>query len=210
MVHNIKNPPFFRKYRLESDHNYVGGAHHTPEEYIKVFNRLILANISKLTNDGGVQTDLGQWIECDFTGFANMTLTDYHVKDEAYRTNRIYNTTIKNAVQPYLDHYASLWGCRNFNVQGIWFAQYEDGAEFGWHTHEGCNASAIYMVELPDDQSATEFHGIDWNENLYAGDVFCFPAMVPHRSPIINTGRKTIIGLNGNINNCPSDLKGDR
>lgn len=201
-VHWLKNPPFYRKYTLQSQREDV------PDQgWINHRNQLLLANIGKLISDKGIMADTGQWIDCDFTGFAKMTYTDYHVKSEEYRTNRIYSTSIKQECQPYLNHYASLWGCRNFNVQGIWFAQYQDGAEFGWHTHEGCNASAIYMVELPGGNTGgTEFHGINWKETLAEGDLFCFPAMVPHRSPTINVGRKTIIGLNGNINNCPSNL----
>ena len=205
----MDNPPFFRKYSLNVE-NHEKEAGMSPQESRRRFNASLLATIQKLITEKHIITDLGQRIDLDFTGFAKMTHTDYKITDDGYRTNRVYAESIRRRMKPFLNHYASLWGCRNFDAQGIWFAQYENGAEFGWHTHEGCNASAVYMLELPDSSAATEFWGIDWDEELNEGDLMVFPAIVPHRSPIISRGRKTIIGINGNINNCPSNLTGDR
>ena len=126
--------------------------------------------------------------------FTTMSHSDYTV-----RTHRPpYEGMVRRLVMPALRDYARRWGYNEVINVVMWFARYQDGATFGWHSHEQCNASAVYMLELPTNEAATEYYGIE-HEVLREGDLFVCPAMIPHRSPIINGGRKTVIGLNFDI-----------
>ena len=208
--------PFYRKYSLE------------PEQH-KILKTAVLASIEHMKTLGGFYwyDDKGprnpnslEWAE-DESGFRkfnemkltynNMTYSDYHNNGKEGMKDYCppYRNIVKTHVQPFLQHYADMWGCRNWEIRHLWFAQYEGEADFGWHTHEGCNMSAIYFVEAPEEHHITEFHGLDvstdnprFGEPITEGDLMVFPAMVPHRSkPIYNTKRKTIIGINGEMMN---------
>src|SRR5210317_2216610 len=67
------------------------------------------------------------------------------------------------------------------------------GNNFNWHTHEGCNLSAVLQLH-GGHQSATQLYGIE-DLKVSAGDFVIFPSMLPHRGPEV-TGHKICIGFN--------------
>lgn len=186
-------PQLFRKYTVP------------PEQHAR-HKKVVLAAINKMIIEGGVDDDLGGHVPLDFTGFADMGYTDYHIKDNRYTDKRHWKQPILEAIRPFIQHWAENFGAREHDIQMMWFAQYKQGNQFKWHTHEGCNASAIYFLEAPTEEDVTEFFGIDMPE-LKEGDVACFPSMIPHRAMKKDSKkRKTVIGMNINIANIRSDL----
>ena len=187
-------PKLYRKYSLSKrEHQLV--------------KRLALAGIGKMIADGGVEDEIGGWVDIDFKGFTDMSYSDYHIRDKRYTERRIWRQPVIEATRPMFEHYAGQFGAREARVDGMWFAQYYKDAQFKWHTHEGCNTSAIYFMETPNPEDITEFYGIDMPE-MKEGDVAVFPSSIPHRARINKNPetRKTVVGFNINICNVKSEL----
>jgi len=123
--------------------------------------------------------------------YANMSHSDYDMKSP-----NLYQDRTRALVEPYIQKYVDSWGCGEFVLNHFWFAQYENGGDFGWHTHEGCNLSAVLTVELPNFMDSTDIYGHIFDTKVVEGDLIIFPAMAPHRSPKVINGRKTVIGMN--------------
>ena len=78
----------------------------------------------------------------------------------------------------------------------MWFAEYNEGNNFEWHTHEGTNLSAVLHVHgLPEN--STQLMGFA-DMVLHIGDLVVFPSMLPHRGPNCQ-GHKIVIGFNLNM-----------
>lgn len=203
----MDNPPFVRKYSLNET-----GEH-------PLLKRCVLASIDSMIHNGGYMDydDIGPGTKKNYEagerdkpmkfhklhlGYQNMSHSDYKTGKKNYVPP--YKNMVDKAVKPCLQHYAEMWGCTEFQVKMYWFAQYYNEADFSWHTHEGCNMSAIYFLETPSKHQITEFFGFDTSPlQLVEGDVIVFPAMLPHRSPPINNkDRKTVIGITGEIHSC--------
>jgi len=127
--------------------------------------------------------------------FSSMTHSDYLIK----HNNRlpIYSGIVKSTVQPFLDDYARDWCCSETRVNEMWFCQYEDGARFNWHTHEGSNLSAVLHL-FGKKEYSTQIMGS--TITMQEGDFVVFPAMLPHRGPEVFCGNKKYsIGMNLDI-----------
>ena len=188
-------PRLYRKYTIEPD---VHQRH----------KKIILPAINKMIEEGGVDDDLGGFVPLDFSDFDEMGYSDYHIRDIRYSGKRHWKQPILETVRPMIAHWAAHWGARESNIEGMWFAQYYQGNQFKWHTHEGCNASAIYYLEAPTEEDITEFFGVPDMPSLEEGDLVVFPAMIPHRSvrKKDSKSRKTVVGMNINIANIYSGL----
>jgi hypothetical protein len=129
--------------------------------------------------------------------YANMSYSDYKVDAKP-----LYWEVFENAVRSSLEDYMSSWKCNDIRIGNMWFAEYTKGADFNWHTHEGCNMSGVLQIVLEDKDNATQLLGtpIDLEE----GDLVLFPSMLPHRSPMLNDSHKIVIGFNWDI--CGSEL----
>lgn len=142
-----------------------------------------------------LMTTIEHCVERDPRGYANMSHTDYKIH-EGEKPYQPYKSLWREMVSPYIKEYMESFGCNKLREHNTWFAQYYDGADFGWHTHTGTNLSCVYLLEgTPRD--ATQFWGFDIK--VKEGDLVLFPAMVKHRSPQVNHGRKTIIAQNMDI-----------
>jgi hypothetical protein len=86
-------------------------------------------------------------------------------------------------------------------ISEIWFQQYLQGSEHGWHTHSG-NWTNVYYLEFPEGSPKTTL--IDPFDkktiievDVKEGDLLVFPAFVMHKAPINESGnRKTILSYN--------------
>ncbi len=86
-------------------------------------------------------------------------------------------------------------------VTEIWFQQYLQGSEHGWHSHSG-NWTNVYYLEFPEGSPKTLLVSpfdkktvieVDVKE----GDLLCFPAFVMHKAPVnLSNNRKTILSYN--------------
>ena len=130
--------------------------------------------------------------------YANMSHSDYKVDGKP-----LYWEVFENAVRKHLEDYMFSWHCAEMRIGNMWFAEYsEHGADFNWHTHEGCNMSGVLQVILEDKENATQLLGN--SIELEEGDLVVFPSMLPHRSPTITDSHKLVIGFNWDIHG--SDL----
>jgi len=92
--------------------------------------------------------------------------------------------------------------CQSYFLQDIWFQQYTDNGEHGWHTHRG-NFTGVYYLELNKKSPRTEiidpFSKRKFSVRVKEGDMIIFPSHIRHRSPINIGKRKTIISWNFEI-----------
>ena len=124
--------------------------------------------------------------------FAKMSFSDYKI-----RKKRSYHYLVEDYVGLAFENYAHQWGCREVQIKDMWFAEYYEGANFNWHTHEGSNLSAIIHIE-GDHEFSTELYDIDIRTRQ--GDIIVFPAMLPHRGPLVTRkNHKLVIGINMNM-----------
>jgi hypothetical protein len=125
--------------------------------------------------------------------FANMAYSDYKLPFKGINYKPPYWDEASSLINDALLNYANTWGCEDIKIQNMWFAEYETGNNFNWHTHEGCNLSAVLQLH-GGHQSATQLYGIE-DLKVSAGDFVIFPSMLPHRGPEV-TGHKICIGFN--------------
>lgn len=129
--------------------------------------------------------------------FANMKFSDYKLpwKEGINYRPPYWDEAIK-LIQPALTNYANQWQCSRIKVESMWFAEYNKGNNFEWHTHEGTNLSAVLHVHgLPEN--STQLMGFV-DMVLHIGDLVVFPSMLPHRGPNCQ-GHKIVIGFNLNM-----------
>jgi hypothetical protein len=93
-------------------------------------------------------------------------------------------------------------GYGGFTLNEIWFQQYLENSEHGWHTHSG-NFTNIYYVELPPDAPKTIIIDPYTKQKILLdikeGDIVTFPSFVLHKTlPNKSKKIKTIISYNTN------------
>jgi ectoine hydroxylase-related dioxygenase (phytanoyl-CoA dioxygenase family) len=95
-------------------------------------------------------------------------------------------------------------GYDGINITEIWFQQYLNGSEHGWHCHSG-NFTNVYYLELPEGTPKTQlvnpYNQKDIIEvDVKEGDLLAFPSYVLHKAPKnLSDKRKTIISYNIDI-----------
>ena len=136
------------------------------------------------------------------TKFAKMSSSDYKLHPDVSRDT--YEPIVTRMVRPALENYMRQYNCELLDIKRVWFAEYFNGADFGWHTHEGCNLSAVLHI-ICEEEYATELMG--YTHRMTEGDFIVFPAMLPHRGKPVHRGRKLVIGFN--IDMAGSTLNGE-
>jgi len=139
------------------------------------------------------------------TSFAKMTSSDYKVRRSDRRT--IYHENLMRMIQPCIEDYIKEWHCDVYEMENVWYAEYENGADFDYHCHEGCNMSGVVQLVLDDKRNATKLMNYDDLE-LEEGDCCIFPAMLPHKSPFVFEGHKIVIGFNFNMSGSDKHSSG--
>ena len=140
--------------------------------------------------------------------YANMDdeENNLHLGPIPFKNPPPYQDKVVKAIHENL--YIALEGmkCFEYKISNMWFHQYNKESFFDWHTHPQTNYSAVYFVELPSDELATEIYGVK-KLKPREGDLLVFPGFLPHRSPVNNTdSRKTIISLNFDVSCSPTDF----
>ena len=131
----------------------------------------------------------------------NISRTDW--KHSSETTRKWVNYLFNDLMNHMLNSYQEL-GFDNFTLGEIWFQQYYQASQHGWHIH-GRNFTNVYYLELPNDAPRTELIVpydktskliLDVNE----GDTVVFPSFVLHRAPPNQSiNRKTIVSFNVDI-----------
>jgi hypothetical protein len=102
---------------------------------------------------------------------------------------------------PYITKMYDELGFDLLKISEIWFQQYLQGSEHGWHTHSG-NWTNVYYLEFQEGSPKTLLidpfdRKTQIEVDVKEGDLLVFPAFVMHKAPINNSGnRKTILSYN--------------
>jgi hypothetical protein len=130
----------------------------------------------------------------------DITKADWHI---ASRFDREWVETIQQPLsEQMLEIYKEL-GYDGLTVHELWFQQYQENSQHGWHTHSS-NFTNVYYLELPKDAPRTQIVN-PYNQHdiieidVEEGDILVFPSFVIHRAPLnTSRSRKTIISYNTN------------
>ena len=122
--------------------------------------------------------------------------------DTECNLNKGYADYFLQEVGPELLNFAKSISFTKYIVHNLWFQQYKNGDSHSWHTHDGCQYTCIYYLELNQCNPPTQFiNPIDdlsiFQVEVHEGDILIIPSMIKHQSPIITSStRKTIISFN--------------
>ena len=128
----------------------------------------------------------------------NITKADWYNSRD---TNREW---FKYLVEPLVEQLKEMYlelGYDGFSINEMWFQQYLENSEHGWHSHSS-NFTNVYYLELPEGTPKTQIVSpydqktiieVDVEE----GDLLIFPSFTLHKAPINKSqNRKTIISYN--------------
>jgi uncharacterized RmlC-like cupin family protein len=115
-------------------------------------------------------------------------------------SSRLWLSIFKPGLDEYLTNAVETLGYKSFNINEIWFQQYEPSAKHGWHVHSG-NWTNVYFLEFPVGSPKTQMKNplsnVITEFDVSEGDILTFPSFIVHRAPINFTPyRKTIISWN--------------
>ena len=120
--------------------------------------------------------------------------TDWENKSEDIKE---YFKPIQKHVMQHMGQMAKHYKVKEAEIDEVWFQQYEKSSSHKWHVHPRCHFSNVYYVECPKNQGI-KFKNFDMSVKV--GDLISFPSFLPHMSPKIKAGRKTIISFNSQFN----------
>jgi hypothetical protein len=125
-------------------------------------------------------------------------------KADWFDANNMKREWVQYVAKPLLEQLAVLYkeiGFDSLEVKEIWFQQYLQGSEHGWHTHSS-NFTNVYYLEFPEGSPKTMLinpydRKTTFEMDAKEGDLVLFPSYVAHKAPINNSlNRKTIISYN--------------
>ena len=116
--------------------------------------------------------------------------------------DREYVKKFCKILKPYLLNLAKELQCSTYQIGNMWYQQYAIQSRHQWHYHNYCNWSAVYFLELPNNDCVTQMYDIPENQIVFdkeivEGDLYLFPSNILHRSPPNNANKtKSIISFN--------------
>lgn len=114
---------------------------------------------------------------------------------------------LQEIINPLIDDVKLIYSFMGYDtvlIKELWFQQYQQDSQHGWHVH-GSNFTNIYYLELPAGTPKTQivnpFNQRDVIElDVKEGDIVSFPSFIIHRAPKnCSLSRKTIISFNLDI-----------
>ena len=129
-------------------------------------------------------------------------VTDFHVSNSGTK-QREWVDYLFPFLEKHLQTTCEMFGYRHFILQNIWFQQYSNGQNHGWHTHGG-NYTNVYYLEFGKDAPKTQMRHMGTDKetefNVSEGSVLSFPSFIWHKAPEVQgNNRKTIISWNMNL-----------
>ena len=100
-----------------------------------------------------------------------------------------------DTVTPCLEEIAKVLHSQKWLIDNLWFQQYKKGDFHNWHAHSKTNFSAVYYIELFNQEAKTKFLN-QQNIDVEEGDLILFPGFWYHRSERLKDKRKTVISFN--------------
>lgn len=154
-----------------------------------------------------IKPDLLNMIACSESEHAISHKAEVDISRTDWNKNLDFSRSWVDYFVPFLipkmkDMYLEL-GYDGFTIHELWFQQYYENSQHGWHTHSA-NFTNVYYLELPKDSPKTQIvNAFDQSKiieiDVKEGDMVVFPSFVIHRAPINKSkDRKTIISYNVN------------
>lgn len=140
---------------------------------------------------------------CDIlTADTTELLTDFETSNSGTQ-KREWVDFLLTYLDPHLQETVKLFGYRSYILQNIWFQQYTQGQNHGWHTHGG-NYTNVYYLEFDKGAPKTQMREMGNNTekdfDVQESCVLSFPSYIWHKAPEVQNGkRKTIVSWNMNI-----------
>lgn len=130
----------------------------------------------------------------------NITKTDWH---DSRNMSREWLSIIYPKIKQTIHQMFCSLNFEGVDVEEIWFQQYLQNSEHGWHTH-GCNFTGVYYLEFPKDCPKTlilePYTNKEIELDVTEGDIVIFPSFTIHKAPKnMSDKRKTIISFNLNV-----------
>jgi hypothetical protein len=131
----------------------------------------------------------------------SISKTDWGITQQ----NQEYYTLVQELLDPCMQEISKYLCAKDYEVHNIWFQQYLKKDIHNWHNHSHANYASVYFLELSDKKFATEIYDLEKksviNLDVKEGQVLTFPAHMLHRSPKLDSSRKTIISFNSSFYN---------
>lgn len=129
-------------------------------------------------------------------------VTDFHISNSG-TARREWVDYLLHYLDPHLKETVRLFGYESYILQNIWFQQYTQGQNHGWHTHGG-NYTNVYYLEFDEGAPKTQMREmgktIEKDFDVKESCVLSFPSYIWHTAPKVqNDKRKTIISWNMNL-----------
>lgn len=183
------------KYRLDSFYSIERFAKHDDLKY----ELLNLIDQAEYTDQVSLHTE------------TNISKTDWN-HSRNFKTRKWVAYLWKDLMDHVLEQYKSC-GYHYFTVSELWFQQYYENSEHGWHVHAD-NFTNVYYVELPNSTPKTQIvcpydQKTIIELDVKEGDTVFFPSFTMHKAPINKSKeRKTIVSWNAGID-IPDQYYGD-
>lgn len=174
MMSMIMTNSTISNYKANPDHIHIFKV-----EQHDQYKSLLLKSIEQMVADNNIQLNEKGY------------LYDFNIP----KAERTYQKLMEGIIHTYVPELEDLYGLKLSGIAPLWFQQYFQNSDFGWHQHGG-HWAVVYYVELPEMSESTEF--LNYGQfNVKEGDIIFFPTFLVHRSPIIKSNqRKTIIATN--------------
>jgi hypothetical protein len=90
----------------------------------------------------------------------------------------------------------------NWKLISLWYQLYKTNDTHNWHKHGECQWSFVYYLKLPEKARGTVLEDMITKEHIdleqKEGDIFIFPSMMKHCSPVNYDDEEKII-ISGNL-----------
>jgi hypothetical protein len=161
--------------------------------------------ISKFKYHKELKNNLLDLIEKSESRYAEDADAELHIsKTDWYISSNFSRSWVEYIKAPLIEHTLEVYkelGYDGFTIRELWFQQYYNRSEHGWHTHSS-NFTNVYYLELPTDSPKTKLvNPFDQKTiielDVVEGDHVVFPSFVVHKSPQnLSQSRKSIISYN--------------
>ena len=130
-----------------------------------------------------------------------ITKTDWFIGKQ-FQDKTYYKLLKENKFIEEIDNNFSNCKIGPWKIVGLWYQIYGTNDKHNWHKHGECQWSFVYYVNMPKKSKGTVCLDMitlkEINLNQTEGDIFIFPSMITHCSPINNDKDQKII-IAGNI-----------
>lgn len=130
-----------------------------------------------------------------------ITKTDWW-HDGSWNEKDYIKILVENDFLKNIDREFTKLSLETWKLVGIWYQVYSKNDLHNWHKHGECQWSFVYYLHLPKNSKGTIVQDMLTQETIdleqKEGDIFIFPSMMKHCSPINQDSSEKIV-IAGNL-----------